>query len=228
YLECRRAGLCSVEHAEDLPTMFPLIYPNADLTTLHRDDIASLRRLYEDTESDTCTVSGKILAEDGKTELRGVEVVARNADPELENIDAIAFVSGAEAPRFSAFSKSRDNCTGDCGAYRITGLQPGHSYRICVQNILSEFSGSSGLEPVDPPVPLVHPACEEETFSCTCDSGDCDVFTGRDILTESFDPNADAGNFSQDQSSAGACSLTPQRFNGVWESTRLFSSKIFP
>ncbi len=217
YLECTQDGVCPFSIEEDLPTMFPLIVPGAQMQTLHRDDIAYFNRLYGNPNVDSCSVAGKILASDGKTELRGVEVVARNTDSRFAETDAISFVSGAEAPRLSASSKTRENCAGDCGGYEITGLQEGETYQLCVQNILTQFQGGSGIEPVDPPDALVTPDCPQAlTFTCTCSGTECDSFVGQDIVTTGFDGSAAQGNLTQDpNANAGGCSLIPP-ITGAW------------
>jgi len=228
YLECKADGVCPVSVEEDLPTMFPMIVPGAQMQTLHRDDIAYFNRLYGNPSLDTCSVSGKILASDGKTELRGVEVVARNVDSRFAETDAISFVSGAEAPRLSASSKARENCAGDCGNYEITGLQEGESYQLCVQNILSQFQGGSGIEPVDPPDALVNTDCPQGlTVTCSCNGTDCDAFSGQDIVTTGFDGSADAqGNLTQDPAAnAGGCSLVPPPPTEAW--TRIKKALVF-
>jgi len=219
YLQCSNEGACPVALEEDLPTMFPLIVAGAEMQSLHRDDVAAFNRLYGNPQADTCTVQGRVLASDGTTELRGVEVVARNTDLRFAETDAIAFVSGAEAPRFNPSSKAAENCAGDCGAYEITGLREGESYQLCVQNILTQFTGGSGIEPVDPPASLVAPDCPQGlTVSCSCDAAGCEVFAGQDIVTAPFDASASAqGNLTEDfGGSAGGCSLTPAPRPRLW------------
>ena len=219
YLQCEALGSCSVALEEDLPTMFPLIMAGAAMQTLHQDDVASFNRLYGNPEADFCTVTGRVLGSDGSTELRGVEVVARNTNPGLSETDAISFVSGAEAPRLSATGKGAANCAGNCGDYEITGLREGESYQLCVQNILSQFNGGSGIEPVDPPQSQVAPDCPQGlTVSCTCDGTGCAVFNGQDIVTTPFDASASAqGNLSEEfGGAAGGCSLMPAPRTRLW------------
>src|SRR5690606_30835146 len=107
--------------AQAIPTMFPILVKGAQQQDLHRDDEVSFLRLYGSLEN-TCSISGKVLASDGVTEIRGVEVVAINTDPSQELSDRIAFVSGAQSARKEAFSKAQSNCLEDCGAYEISGL----------------------------------------------------------------------------------------------------------
>jgi hypothetical protein len=208
YQECRNAGECPSDVAEDLPTMFPIAVPGASMDTLHADDVAYFNRLYGDPQTDTCSVSGRVLGSDGATELRGVEVVARNADASLETVDAISFVSGAEAPRFEVKNKSASNCVEGCGDYLITGLKEGETYTLCVQNILSQFTGASGIEPVDPPVPQVQPECFGNIqLTCDCSGSGCQAFTGQDLTTQAGGGDA-LGNLTEDNfASAGGCSL---------------------
>lgn len=216
YQFCRSAGTCPDQYADDIPTMFPIAVQGANMTSLHADDIAYFNRLYGEPELNTCSVSGRVLASDGATELRGVEVVARNLDESLSKTDAISFVSGAEAPRFTASDKSVDNCKEGCGDYRITGLKEGESYQLCVQNILSSFTGPSGIEPVDPPVAQVTTQCFSNiTVSCDCDGAGCESFSGRDLVTQPGG-NADLSNLTQDPAaSAGGCSLVKPD-TGFW------------
>lgn len=218
YVSCRATGSCSISIEEDIPTMFPMLVEGAKMETLHTDDSAYFNRLYGNSEG-TCGVEGRVLAADGQTELRGVEVVLRSADSRFEREEALAFISGAEAPRLRPNDKSADNCAGDCGGFQVTGLEPGQSYKVCVQNILSQFQGGSGLEPVDPPLPQVKVECFEDlTFSCECDGDSCAQFSGIDVVTQPFDgtsPSA-SGNLSESTGAAGGCSLTPARPSGLW------------
>ncbi len=220
YASCRATGTCSVSIEEDLPTMFPMLVEGAKMETLHADDIAYFNRLYGNPEQGSCGVEGRVLASDGKTELRGVEVVLRSVDSRFEREEALAFISGAEAPRLRAGDKTAANCAGDCGGYQITGLKPGETYKVCVQNILSQFQGGSGLEPVDSPQALVKVECFDDiTVSCECAGGSCDQFSEIDVVTNPFDGTSPlgSGNLSESQSvGAGGCSLVPARPSRLW------------
>lgn len=212
YQSCRATGSCTGDVAQDIPTMFPIAVPGAAMDDLHADDIAYFNRLYGDPGAGGCSVSGRVLADDGQSELRGVEVVARNVDPILESVDAMSFVSGAEAPRFDAKDKSAANCKSNCGDYLITGLQEGETYRLCVQNILSQFVGASGIEPVDPPLPQVEAECFDSIrVTCECGPSGCDAFSGEDLITKAGNIDAQ-GNLTQDDfGAAGGCSLVKPR-----------------
>ncbi len=223
YSTCRSFVDCPEEYAQDIPTMFPIAVAGADMVSLHADDIAYFNRLYGDPEGDGCSVSGRVLASDAATELRGVEVVARNIDEPFSKTDALAFVSGAEAPRFEAKDKSAGNCKEGCGDYLITGLKDGETYQLCVQNILSAFTGASGIEPVDPPLPLVQPECFADIqLSCDCSGPSCQVFSGQDLVTKPGSSNALSNLTQSDFASAGGCSLV-KAHTGAWS----YLKKIF-
>ncbi len=218
YQSCNNSFECPNGLAEDIPTMYPLAVKGAAMHTLHRDDEAYFKRLYEDFTDDGCSVSGKVLASDGTTPLRGIEVIVRNVDSNLENTDAISFISGAEAPRFESNNKDPANCKEGCGDFLITGLADGETYKLCVQNILTQFSGTAGLEPVDPPQQLVTADCPAGiSLACTCQPGSgCEAFV-QDIVTipgGSFDPSANinAGSFA----SSGGCSLARPARKFFW------------
>jgi hypothetical protein len=220
YAACRASGSCSVSLEEDIPTMFPMLVEGAKMETLHADDIAYFNRLYGNPEQGSCSVEGQVLAPDGKTALRGVEVVLRSVDSRFEREEALAFISGAEAPRLRAGDKTAANCAGDCGGYQVTGLKPGETYKVCVQNILSQFQGGSGLEPVDSPQALVKVECFDDiTVSCECAGGSCDRFSEIDVVTSPFDGTSPlgSGNLSESESpGAGGCSLVPARSSRLW------------
>ncbi|HCU24522.1 MAG TPA: hypothetical protein DF383_05850 [Deltaproteobacteria bacterium] len=222
FLDCVRNGACPPEVAGDLPTMFPILVNGAAMLDLHADDAAYFERLYGRPELNHCSVSGTVFASDGLTQARGVEVVARNADSAQSTLDAIAFVSGAQAPKLNNFSQRQGNCKSDCGAFKITGLLPGQTYRLCAQPILPQFTGGSSIEPVDPPFQGVSLICPPDlTVSCTCSNGTCEQFTGKHLVT-GIDPNdIDKGGdepqiVDSGAESGGGCSLMPQR------------SRIFP
>lgn len=216
---------CPAEVSEALPTMFPILVNGAQMLSLHRDDEAYFTRLYGTVGNDGCVVSGKIFASDGVTEVRGVEVVAVNTDTEMDLIDRISFVSGAESPKLNGFSRRQGNCASDCGAYSITGLTPGEDYQLCVQRISSQFTGGSSIEPVDPPFQLFTNQCPEGlVVSCVCETLPCETISGVDIVTDT-DP-ADVGqgdeevdNFEVVSPSSGGCSLIKPapRPTGTWK-----------
>jgi hypothetical protein len=169
--------------------------------TLHQDDIAYFQRLYGNPSQESCSVSGKVFASDGQTELRGIEVVARNMASSQSHIDAISFVSGAEAPGFNG------------GDYSITGLSPGESYQLCVQRILPQFTGGSGINPVDPPVQGVSDDCPVGlTVTCQCSGSQCQKFENENITTQvDSSLNATLDQNNNDPASSAGCSLVKPR-----------------
>jgi len=214
---------CPTNVAQDIPTMFPILVNQAEMLDLHRDDISYFQRMYGDT-SGHCSITGRVLASDGATEVRGVEVVARNLAPGMENSDAISFISGAEAPRVNSFGKGQGNCREHCGDFNITGLNRGESYQLCVQSILGQFTGGSSIEPVDPPFQGVATQCFKDSIVfCACAGGACETFTGKDLVTDiSAALVADQEQPSQIQEDAGidnasgGCSLAKPK-SGAWK-----------
>jgi len=221
YRTCGSA-VCPREVSEDLPTMFPILLEGAEMGTLHEDDIQYFTRLYGSDAAleSTCSVSGTVYQQDGVTELRGVEVVARNADPSLEKTDALAFVSGAQAPR------QNGQCKGDCGQYLITGLAPGETYKLCAQKIDSHFVGGSGMEPLDTPLQGFADGCIPEiSLACVCDASGCSQFENQNIVTN-HDNLSGSSNLAQDFSSAsGGCSLAKPSV-GAWPSLQRVAIRI--
>jgi hypothetical protein len=213
--DCQNPDGCPVAEADGIPTMYPILLKGATTDVLHEDDKEYFLRLYGDT-SNTCSVSGSIFANDGTTPVRGVEVVARNTNPNQESTDALAFISGAEAPRNDPFDHRQGNCKSNCGDYLISNLKAGQSYQICVQRIDPLFTGGSSIEPVDPPFESFSEDCPSGlTVSCDCSSG-CEQFTGKDVITDA-DPNSiDKGSPSNlinntSQVDTGGCSLAKPR-----------------
>ncbi len=167
-LSCRQGEACSQSLSQDIPTMFPLLFRGEAQLSLHRDDIVHFQKLYQATPVTSCHVRGRVVSVETGKELRGVEVVARNINPDLRFIDALASVSGVEAPRLTLKGKEADNCLENCGQFEITGLMPGESYQICVQRILENFTGNRSVGPVDPPFQAVDYSCENEIVHCEC------------------------------------------------------------
>ena len=226
FLDCLRSGTgCPSGTGQDIPTMFPILVEGAAMLDLHQDDAAYFQRLYGNDGDNSCSVSGKVLASDGATEVRGVEVVARNVDLNSGTTDAISFVSGAESPKINGFSRKQGNCEKNCGDYLITGLSPGATYQLCVQKILSQFTGGSSIEPVDPPFQAITDDCPQAlTVSCDCPSGDaCPRITNKNITTDVNPGSIDSGSDEPqivdtptEESSGGGCSLALPRRVKVW------------
>lgn len=229
FLQCIRSGGCTADVAQDIPTMFPILVEGSGMLDLHQDDIAYFQRLYgSNPNQGFCSASGQILASDGVTGVRGVEVVARNVSPELGEIDAMSFVSGAEAARLTNSSKNQGNCKGGCGNYELTGLSPGETYQICVQKILSQFNRGSSIEPLDPPFQGIADDCPAELrVTCDCSGGTCPNIDGLNVVTNvdagSLDDGDDDPQIVDPEGSSGGCSLTPQRATQSWQILSAFS-----
>ncbi len=220
---------CTPDLVPGIPMMFPILVKGVERTTLHRDDSATFERLYGDPQARYCQVSGTVYASDAKTELRGVEVAVHNLDPELTMIDAISFVSGAEAPRVEAFNSTQGNCRADCGFYRITGLIPGQSYQLCVQRLNSQFTGGSSIEPLDPPFQKFSDECPvTATVHCECQAGQrCPEISGVNLITDANPDDVERPlelpeepTMVETVASGGCSLLKPSLLTGLWLSLR--------
>lgn len=229
YQACLDNGSCPDELAEDIPTMFPMMLAGAAQGTLHQDDIVSMQRLYGNPDAEGCEISGKVLAEDGATELRGVEVVARNTIESELYQDAVSYISGEEAPRLSAGDSAAENCLFGCGNYALKGLKPGETYQVCVQRVLSKFTGSRFIPPVQPPFQGIDENCPESlTFTCECPGGSCEKFADVDILTTNSGLDLSNSSLSEFGGSAGGCSLIRERHLKVWKPLVLALIRMVP
>jgi len=218
YNTCLNSGNCPAELVEHIPTMFPMMVNGSNQNTLHADDMVAMQRLYGGTDNG-CEVSGKIFASDGSTELRGVEVVARNNNGSEDFTDAIAYVSGEEAPKITQGDKTAGNCGENCGNYALKGLRDGQTYQVCVQRVLDKFVGSRFVPPVDPPFQGVDQACPEGlTFTCDCPGGNCQKFTGVDIVTTNEGLDLSESPLGDFAGPSGGCSLIKPRISlKIWQ-----------
>lgn len=120
---------------DQIETMYPFIDPSAaaglgqEMAIVDNlDDIASVSNIYPDAgwPGSAATISGTILAADASSEIRGVNVVARNlADPFG---DAISALSGD----FSLFFGVPPD-----GSYTFNGLTPGAEYAVYIDAIVA-------------------------------------------------------------------------------------------
>ena len=125
-----------------IETMYPFYFgPAAGFSTPHKDDIAALATLYPAPTffATTGTITGRVLASNGRTPKPGFNVIARNiANPFA---DAVSGISGAFTTDLSPDSPL-------AGTYVLNGLTPGARYAIFVDEILEgEFSVDPGILP---------------------------------------------------------------------------------
>lgn len=173
-------GFCAggSDDAFGLPTMFPVALSitegaEAAQKTLSPDDIAWLSAMYPAGAFGTTygTITGTIFFSDGLSHAQGVNVIARMVDnlatPEDESRrNAVSMVSGAWFAPFPGQAVTgetngapgNDNFGGSdsdltlVGFYSIPVL-PG-DYTVEVEGVNGTFDGGSGLNPLNPPVPM--------------------------------------------------------------------------
>jgi hypothetical protein len=173
-VECLNFFGCSSDALVGLPTMFPILIDEAEMTTPATDDIAGLSALYPETVNDlangkvpfattTGTITGRILFSDGATQAQSFNVVARQVDdPSTLGLDeskiiAVSSVSGflftadngnpiVPYPGISpSLNGSRDKTL--IGYYEIPGLPglPPGNYTVEVEAIDGSFTAGSGV-----------------------------------------------------------------------------------
>jgi len=127
--------------SDDVETMYPFSNPTLGGTGLAQanihtlDDIAAISDLYPGPGWPNAygTITGKILDVDGKTQLTGVNVIARNlADP----------YAGANSTMSGEWTQG---LLGPDGSYIIHGLKPGAQYVVYTDAI---FAGGFPTEPM--------------------------------------------------------------------------------
>jgi hypothetical protein len=172
-VECNPAGCFDADAASGLPTMFPILVDEAEMSTPATDDIAGISALYPETVNDppngkvpfvstTGRITGQIFFSDGVTPAQSINVVARVVDdPATTNIDESKIVAVSSVSGFLFTSDNSNtvmpyptspslNGTRDVnfyGYYDIPGLPPGN-YTIQVEAIDPSFTAGSGLGPV--------------------------------------------------------------------------------
>ncbi|HSG40427.1 MAG TPA: hypothetical protein VLE27_12375, partial [Thermoanaerobaculia bacterium] len=139
---------------DKIETMYPFYFGTAAGTsTPHKDDIAGLSTLYPEAgfAGGTGTVTGRILAPNGTTQLTGVNVIARNvADPFDDAVSAIS----------SDFTATYTQGAPFVGTYTLRGLTPGAQYAIYVDEILDGGFSTPPLSPLPGPEELYNGAGE--------------------------------------------------------------------
>lgn len=126
-----------------IETMYPFYFgPEYGTSTPHKDDIVSLSTLYPAPgfSSGSGTLTGRILASNGRSPRTGINVIARNvANPFLDAVSAISSdYTNVYTPGESSL----------IGVYTLRGLTPGAEYAIYVDGILDGgFSTPPGVLP---------------------------------------------------------------------------------
>jgi len=142
-----------------IETMYPFYFgPGSGTASLHADDARTVSTFYPEAGfvGTTAAIAGRILATDGTTRLSGVNVVARNvADPFLDASSAISGDYGFTGDQSDAFT----------GTYRLSGLTPGASYAVYVDQVLA---GGFSTPPISLPGP-------EEFYNGASESSDSTI-----------------------------------------------------
>ena len=118
---------------DQVETMYPFIDPFPDSISYNSpqmatvnvaDDIAALSSLYpaQGYRARTGTIKGRIVAKDGTSELTGINVIARRTD---DPFDAISRISG----------DLTQGWLGPDGRFEMTGLTPGASYLVYIDEL---------------------------------------------------------------------------------------------
>jgi uncharacterized membrane protein len=130
--QCKSA-ITAYPTTEQVETMFPFIdpypasptYNSPGMATVNiADDRSALSWLYpaRNYRQKTGTLTGRVVAKDGVTQITGINVIARNvADP----FDATSRISGDRT----------QGLVGADGSFEITGLTPGAKYVVYIDQI---------------------------------------------------------------------------------------------
>jgi uncharacterized membrane protein len=128
-----KSSITTYPTTEQVETMFPFIDPYPSSPTYNSpgmatvniaDDKSALSWLYpvRNYRQKTGTISGRVVAKDGVTQITGINVIARNvADP----FDATSRISGDRT----------QGLIGADGTFEITGLTPGAKYVLYIDQI---------------------------------------------------------------------------------------------
>ncbi len=187
---------------EAIPTMLPLLIDGEAQLSPHFDDKVAVSLLYPSSsfESSFCRIEGKIFQSNGVTELQGVNVVVSNQSNPLVN--STSFVSG------SLYAGSSSGCSAEKGNFILSGLTPGETYKLKIEQISQAFTGGSSIEPCDPPQTGFVAASVPGTFSCP--SGGTVIATGTEAISDIVTSKKSSSQTTADaQAGSGGCSLLP-------------------
>jgi hypothetical protein len=144
---------CGADDLAGLPTMFPFLRSDSQLT-LSIDDIAWISRLYPDASFATThgTITGRVFFTDGESQAQLVNVIARRVDTGA-NEDRVIAVSNVSGYKFRVFHGNsitaplpdifRTETPGDLGLFEIP--VPAGTYTVVVESISAEFVDGSGV-----------------------------------------------------------------------------------
>ncbi|HEV2845750.1 MAG TPA: hypothetical protein VG477_12940, partial [Thermoanaerobaculia bacterium] len=139
---------------DKIETMYPFYFGVvAGSSTPDKDDVASLSTLYPAPgfASGTATITGRILAPNGTSQLTGVNVIARNVAAPFD--DAVSAIS-------SDFTTTFTQGAPFVGVYTLRGLTPGAQYAIYVDEILAGGFSTPPLAPLPGPEEFYNGASE--------------------------------------------------------------------
>jgi hypothetical protein len=169
---------CGTDDSTGLPTMFPFLVSNAQLS-LAVDDIAWISKLYPDPAGGTGfaathgTITGTVFFSDGESHAQNVNVIARRVDnPGTAGVNESRTIAGSNVSghRFRLVNSNPINNAGcslfcsdgsvnpaDIGFYEIA-VPPGN-YMVEVESIDPAFTEGSGLDDsIHIPMPGTAPA----------------------------------------------------------------------
>lgn len=176
--------------ADEIPTMYPVLYTEDQLVP-HTDDVIALAELYpsQGYADGFCRIEGELTDANGQG-LQGADVVARAMDAAYEWSDVRTFVSGVSYPTGTANGK-----------YILGGIVPDRGYVVGYRSISPSFTGGSSIAPYDPPRGDVTEAViSEEVVACS--SGGGGVQMDASAFTSVLQDSSDAGT-----APSGGCSL---------------------
>ncbi|MGH9373753.1 MAG: hypothetical protein ACRD15_19710, partial [Vicinamibacterales bacterium] len=137
-----------------IETMYPFYFgSNAGWSSPHLDDVAGLSTLYPVASFAAAhgTITGLILASNGRTKLTGANVIARNiANPFADAVSAIS----------SDYAIGYGQASPFVGVYTIRGLTPGRRYAVYVDQILAGGFSTPPLNPLPGPEEFYNGASE--------------------------------------------------------------------
>jgi len=193
-LERAREGDLSL--LDEIPTMFPVLYSDSQLS-LQVDDVVALAEQYPSVAylNNFCRITGELIDTDGKG-FQGADVVGRALSADNEWSDVRTIISGVLYPAGSAN-----------GNYSLGGLIPGRNYVVGYRAVDEMYTGGSSIAPFDPPrTDIIAGTIQEEVIACS--GGGLSIEMSVSEVTKIG--GGTSGSFDATQPSGG-CSLIPTR-----------------